>query len=278
MKSISLFSFFLLLTFQITYSQISAKQIPAQQPARLKAAFLLKTNWDQWGTYARYTPDNQVLGCWSTALSQILYYYRLKPFGTVSYTCSKGYIIKDTLSAYQLSWNDFRTSIEDNSAPKAIDAVARYSYLTALAIRKDFGTSKYLEMINPAPLIARHFDCKATFYASFTGNIPFSEEQMKLIAEKEQIQHVIDKAQIKLLIKNEIGHRRPVYFHMGNFTSYGHSTVIDGYFERKNTFYVHINYGAGGFRTGWYDLFKSIDVEDDIRLRAFITIEPINKR
>ncbi len=37
---------------------------------------------------------------------------------------------------------------------------------------------------------------------------------------------------------------------MGNFTTYGHSTVIDGYHEEGKTFYVHINYGAGGFRTG----------------------------
>ncbi|MGN7706836.1 C10 family peptidase [Chryseobacterium sp. 22543] len=244
----------------------------------LKASFLLKTNWDQWGTYTKYTPERHVLGCWSTALSQILYYHRLKPYGVVTYSCSKGYVIKDTLSSYPLSWKNFSPSIDDQSPMETIDAVARYSYLTALAIRKDFGTSKYLEMVNPAPFVTRHFACKATFYGSFTGDIPFSAEQMKGIAQKEQIEHLIGKDRIMLLIQNEIRNKRPVYFHMGNFTSYGHSTVIDGYLKKDDIFYVHINYGAGGFRTGWYNLFKPIDVEDDIRLRAFITIEPLQKK
>lgn len=274
MKPISLLFMILLMMYNTGYSQISTSQVPAQKPIVSDAPFLLKTNWDQWGTYAKYTPEKQVLGCWSTAMAQILYYHRLKPHGTVSYTCSKGYLIKDTLSHYSPVWKDFTTSINDHSNPVAVDAVARYSYLTALAVRKDFGTSRYLEMINPAPQIEKHFACKAVFYASFTGDLPFSQEQMKNIAEKEQIRHIIDKDSIILLIKNEIGHKRPVYFHMGNFTTYGHSTVIDGYLQKKERFYVHLNYGSGGFRTGWYDLFKAIDVEDDIRLRAFVTIEP----
>ncbi|NIF04368.1 hypothetical protein F3J23_02845 [Chryseobacterium sp. Tr-659] len=274
MKPIQLLSIVLLMICHTGYSQISANQTPSQKPVVLKTHFLLKTNWDQWGIYAKYTPEKQVLGCWSTALAQILYYHRLKPSGSVSYRCSKGYIISDTLSHYPPIWKNFTSTIHDKSSLRAIDAVARYSYLTAVAIRKDFGTSRYLEMINPAPQIEKHFACKATFYGSFTGAIPFSQEQMKGIAEKEQIRHIIDKDSIIMLIKNEIRYKRPVYFHMGNFTTYGHSTVIDGYVEKNDVFYVHINYGAGGFRTGWYDLFKPIDVEDDIRLRAFITIEP----
>ncbi|KAA2224296.1 C10 family peptidase [Chryseobacterium sediminis] len=277
MKLINLLSIMLLMISNWSHSQISSNQIPAQQPITIKAPFLLETNWDQWGTYTKYTPENEVLGCWSTALAQILYYHRLKPFGSVSYSCSKGHFIKDTLSDYVLEWKDFTTDINDNSQPEAIDAVARYSYLTAIAIRKDFGTPKYLEMINPASQVEKHFACKATFYGSFTGEIPFSQEQMKQIAEKEQISHIITKDSIIILIKKEINQKRPVYFHMGNFTTYGHSTVIDGYLEKNNIFYVHINYGAGGFRTGWYNLFKPIDVEDDIRLRAFVTIEPIQK-
>ncbi len=277
MKPIHLLSTVLLLISNWSHSQISAKQIPAQQPVPITAPFLLKTNWDQWGIYAKYTPENQVLGCWSTALAQIFYYHHLKPSGTVSYSCSKGYLIKDELSDYSPEWNNFTTDINDQSQPEAVDAIARYSYLTAIAIRKDFGTPKYLEMINPASQIEKHFSCKATFYGSFTGDVPFSREQMNLIAEKEQIHHMIEKDSVIMLIKKEISKKRPVYFHMGNFTSYGHSTVIDGYLEENNIFYVHINYGAGRFRTGWYNLFKPIDVEDDIRLRAFITIEPIKK-
>ncbi|MBP2614939.1 hypothetical protein [Chryseobacterium jejuense] len=118
------------------------------------------------------------------------------------------------------------TNIDDNIAPEVVDAVAHYSYLGALAVRKDFERSKYLEMINPVPLISQHFDCKSTFYDCFTGDIPFSEQQMKAIAQKEQIEHLLDKDKIVQLIKNEIKNKRPAYFHIGNFTSCGHSTVI----------------------------------------------------
>lgn len=260
-----------------TMAQLSEKQIASQKPLALAGNFLLKTSWDQWGIYAKYSPENQVLGCWSTALAQILYYHRLKPHGIVGYTCSKGYQIKDTLSNYYMDWRDFQPLISQSSAAKNIEAVSRYSYLTAVAIGKDFGTPRYQEMINPGPVAERHFDCVTEFYACFTGDVPFSKEQMMAISRKERINHIVNQNSIQDLIKKEIDQKRPVYFHMGNFGSYGHSTVIDGYLMRDESFFVHINYGAGGFRTGWYNLFKAIDVDDDIRLRAFVTVRPNGK-
>lgn len=257
-------------------AQISKETVAQQEPRSFDAPFLLKTNWDQWGVYAKYTPENQVLGCWSTALAQILYYHQLKPHGLVDYQCSRGYKISDTLSKYNINWKDFESKITQNSSPQNIDAVSRYSYLTAMAIRKDFGTGRYLEMVNPAPQLEKHFDCKAEFYGSFSGKIPFSEEQMLGIAQKESIRHLIKRDSVELVVIKEIDQKRPVYLHMGNFTTYGHSTVIDGYLKKDGVFYVHINYGSSGFRTGWYDLFKPIDVEDDIKLRAFVTVRPLS--
>ncbi len=256
------------------FSQIAREAVAAQQPRDLKGDFLLRTQWDQWGAYAQYTPDNHVLGCWSTSLAQILYYHRLKPHGIVDYNCSKGYRIREDLSAFPVHWEDFSDRITKESTPEKQEAVARYSFLTAAAIRKDFGTGKYLEMVNPAPQIEQHFECRAEFYVSFTGDLPFTEEQLKGIARKEGIRHVIDMDSIRVIVKREIDLKRPVYLHMGNFTTYGHSTVIDGYLEKEGVFYVHINYGSSGFRTGWYDLFKPVDVEDDMKLRAFVTIQP----
>ena len=215
------------------------------------------------------------MGCWSTSLAQILYYHRLKPSGIVDYTCSRGYRIQENLSGYDFNWDEFENRITGNSPVKSIEAVTRYSYLTAAAIRKDFGTGKYLELVNPGPWLEKHFPCTSEFYGSFTGPVPFSDEQMKAIVQQENIRHLIRADSVRILIKREIDERRPVYLHMGNFTTYGHSTVIDGYQEKDDTFYVHLNYGSGGFRSGWYDLFKPIDVADDIRLRAFITIKPL---
>ncbi|WP_316835370.1 C10 family peptidase [Pedobacter nutrimenti] len=257
------------------FAQLSKDQAAKQTPLLLiKEKYLLNTQWDQWGIYAKYTPKQQVLGCWSTALAQILYYHRLKPFGNADYTCSNGYVIKDTLSKYNIRWSHFRDILDKNTPEKSTSSVALYSYLTAIAVRKDFGSGRYLEIVNPAPQIERHFSCDAEFYGCFTGNLPFTPEQLKTIAEKEDIQHIIDRSQITDLIQKEINNKRPIYFHFGNFSNYGHSTVIDGYCKQGNIFYVHINYGANGFRNGWYDLFSPIDVADDIRLRAFVTIHP----
>src|SRR5689334_17210302 len=51
---------------------------------------LLHTHWYQDGPFARFTPQQERLGCWSTAYAQILFYHRLPPTGHVAYTCSSG--------------------------------------------------------------------------------------------------------------------------------------------------------------------------------------------
>ena len=273
-KLILLFSWFI--TNLAATAQIDPDQIAQQNPVTItKGKYLLQTNWDQFGIYARHAPEQQRLGCWSTALAQILYYHRLRPTGIVNYTCSNGFAIRDTLSRYNLPWQNFSNKLDATSSSEATEAVARYSYLTATAVQKDFGTGKYLIIVNPAGQIEKHFAAKAVFYGSFTGDIPLPKEQLDYIAKKENIRHIIDQDSVMLVIKNEIKAKRPVYFHYGNFTSFGHSTVIDGYYYQKGIFWVHINYGSGGFRTGWYNLFKPIDVTDDMKLRAFVTIKPL---
>jgi hypothetical protein len=254
---------------------LPAQQNPAERPGQ---SYLLKTNWDQYGLYTKYTPNNEVLGCWSTAMAQILYHHRLRPSGFVNYQCSKGFVITDTLEKHSLSWTDFSASLDATSPPRVIETVARYSMLTAEAVRKDFGSPRYLQMVNPAGQIEKYFPCKAIFYASFTGDIPLSPAQVEEIAKKENIQYLIGRDSVQLIIKQEINNSRPVYFHFGNFTTYGHSTVIDGYHEEGNIFWVHINYGSGGKRTGWYQLFQPIDVVDDIKLRVFVTISPLQTK
>ncbi|WP_350340156.1 C10 family peptidase [Paraflavitalea speifideaquila] len=93
---------------------LQAQQTAAERPGR---PYLLKTNWDQYGLYTKYTPNNEVLGCWSTAMAQILYHHRLRPSGLVNYQCSKGFVITDTLDKYALSWTDFSASLDSTSSP-----------------------------------------------------------------------------------------------------------------------------------------------------------------
>jgi hypothetical protein len=173
-------------------AQIAADRVAQQQPVVIaRGRYLLQTNWDQFGIYARYAPAQERLGCWSTALAQILYYHRLKPTGVVDYTCSNGVAIRDTLSRYALRWQDFAPQLNAASAPAALEAVTRYSYLTAAAVQKDFGTGRYLLVVNPAGQIEKHFAAQAVFYGSFTGESPLPKAQLDHMAQKENIRHLI---------------------------------------------------------------------------------------
>jgi hypothetical protein len=56
-----------------------------------KVPHLLRTEWDQADIYSKHTPTQVRLGCWSTAIAQILYYHKLSPKGKVNYQCTLGY-------------------------------------------------------------------------------------------------------------------------------------------------------------------------------------------
>jgi len=50
----------------------AAMGVLAIAPSLLQASPLLQTHWDQRDEYAMYAPRQERLGCWSTALAQIL--------------------------------------------------------------------------------------------------------------------------------------------------------------------------------------------------------------
>jgi hypothetical protein len=56
---------------------------------------LTTTRWKQMGGFERCTPDSLRTGCWSTALAQIVYYHKLKPYGHVEYTSRQNYKINE---------------------------------------------------------------------------------------------------------------------------------------------------------------------------------------
>ncbi|RDC65777.1 C10 family peptidase [Adhaeribacter pallidiroseus] len=74
----------------------------------------------------------------------------------------------------------------------------------------------------------------AEFYGCFTGNRPLPQELTNAIAQKENIRHIIKEDSVKLLIQKEVDAKRPVCFYYENFTTNGHSTVIDGYIRQSS--------------------------------------------
>jgi hypothetical protein len=229
--------------------------------AEEKSSFLLKTSWGQRGIYAKFAPDNNRVGCWSTAIAQILYFHRLKPSGITTYQCTTGYLINENLDSYSFNWDLFVNRFEPDTKQSSIDEVAKYSYFTSVVVGKDFGTNTYIK--GEPDMVTRlenHFKCKVKRYHFFYSDLMNKQMQM----------------QIRKLIKTEIDNARPFMLYFSDRKSFGHAVAVDGYRIRKNKFFVHINMGWGGKGNGWYDLFERIDnYYDDLQFRLIMIFEPI---
>lgn len=214
---------------------------------------LLRTNWKQMGGFEKFTPDSLRVGCWSTALAQLMYYHRLKPFGHVSYLSRNGYKIDETIDSTKIDFSQF-DAIIDPSTPEAVkDQLALYSYYAALAVQKDFGTDHYMNKLASSDLLEQHYNVDVNRYISWHRMLP------NTLGKLEKV------------IYHELNNKRPVFLHFANLKDFGHSAVIDGYRYQGNLFMVHINQGQGGPTDGWYDFYKGILREDDDGLRVVYT-------
>lgn len=205
------------------------------------------------GGFEKYTPDSLRVGCWSTALAQIAFYHRLKPYGQVSYTSRNGYRINEVLDSSSVNFDLFAPAIDSTTPEETKDQLARYSYYAALAVQKDFGTDRYMHKLAPAALLEEHYGVQAKRYISWHG-LPYT------LGKLEQI------------IYTEINAQRPVFLHFADLKQFGHSIVVDGYCYENGKFMIHTNQGQGGPTDGWYDFRKGILVKGDNALRVVYTI------
>lgn len=217
---------------------------------------LTTTRWQQMGGFQKCTPDSLRLGCWSTALAQIVYYHKLKPFGSVQYTSSKGFVINETIDSSIFNFSLFASTIDSLSTEATVNQLAKYNYYAALAVQKDFGTDHYINSLATAGLLEKHYRIKVKRYIAWHKYVP------NTLGKLEKI------------IYNEINNKRPVFLHFANLKDFGHSVVVDGYCYKDGAFMVHTNQGQGGPDDGWYDFHKGIIKKDDNELRVIYTIEP----
>jgi hypothetical protein len=217
---------------------------------------LTMTHWKQTGGFERYTPDSLRTGCWSTALAQITYYHKLKPYGHVEYTSRKNYKIKENIDSSQFDFSLFTPSIDTTTSQETIDQLAKYNYYAALAVQKDFGTDRYMNKLASESLLEEHYKVKVKRYISWRRFIP------NTLGKLEKI------------IYNEINEKRPVFLHFANLNDFGHSVVVDGYCYKDDNFMIHINQGQGGPTDGWYNFYKGILRADDDALRVIYTFKP----
>ena len=252
-----------------------ARLLPTAKAASAEGEHLLQTHWYQDGPFAQFAPDHERVGCWSTAYAQILYFHHLKPSGRVQYECTSGRKVDVDLGLYSFDWEQFPNEITEQTPQAAADQLARYSFATALAVRKDFGTGGYKRLLNSADDLEAHFPVEARIYFHLADKLPFSHSELVAKLNHEKIYNSVDRAEIVSLLSTELVAGRPVYFHFGNLVDFGHSVVIDGMRKDGERHIVHINYGfkdAG--RNKWYELFAPIAQPDDMTLRAFVTVKP----
>jgi hypothetical protein len=217
---------------------------------------LIKTHWQQMGGFEKCTPDSLRLGCWSTALAQIVYYHKLKPFGHVEYTSRQGYKINETMDSSQFDFNLFAPIIDKTASKETISQMSKYNYYAALAVQKDFGTDRYMNKLASAELLEAHFKVKVKRYVAWHNFAP-------------NTLHKLEK-----VIYRELNAKRPIFLHFANLKDFGHSIVVDGYCYKNGAFMIHTNQGQGGPDDGWYDFQKGILRTDDNALRVVYTFKP----
>ena len=215
---------------------------------------LLTTKWGQTDNFARFSPDNWRLGCWSTAIAQILYFHRLRPSGSASYQTTTGYAINENLDSYTFDWDLFVDEFNGNTPEASINQVAKYAYFTSIVIQKDFGTDEYvLNAYQRAAAIANHYHCNSQVFSTPGYSIQ----------------------QTKQIIMQELDARRPIMLHLRNLArTTSHAIVVDAYRVKNGEFWVHINMGHEGNQDGWYNYETTITYYDDNSYRRLLTISP----
>ena len=197
--------------------------------AQKAVAPLLKTKWAQRGEFAAFAPKKQRLGCWSTAIAQILRYHQLQPKGEVQNSTRAGTKLHLDMDQDKFNWETLPTTFDSRTSAIRKRDVARYIYCVSLTIQKDFGTGSYmLGHSARAEAITKHYDCKTQLHTS----------------SRTALEH------LAAIIRRELDEKRPTMMHMRRSTAKGnsgyHAVAIDGYKYLDGVFTIHVNMGWGG--------------------------------
>lgn len=107
------------------------------------------------------------LDCWSTALAQIVFYHKIKPFGKVQIYFRKGFVIHETMASSIFNFSMFSPIIDSSSSQEMVNQLSKYNYYAALAVQKEFGTDNYMNSLAPAELLEKHYRIKVKRYIAW---------------------------------------------------------------------------------------------------------------
>ena len=250
----------------------------------IQGTILLNSRWGQHGDYKGLCPEYwdfserpikhgiSRLGCWSTAIAQIIRYYELQSSGSISYTCSRNLLtrpiaiwpsnINNNLNENFYDWDFMPYNLNSSSTNPEITMTQQFCYDVACVIQKDFGDGKYVTLgddfniLNLMVELHEHFpDIESTEW--------------------------IEDLDIFTIIF-EITLFRPIMLYIRTADKQlgdkgYHAVVLDGYKYEENKFKVHLNYGwdtgnPDNMTNSWYVYNEAFPIYDDPDFRQALLI------
>jgi PKD repeat protein len=230
---------------------------------------LITTHWNQSAPYNNFCPigyggQRTVVGCVSTAASQIMAYHDwpLHGNGSAAYywqgdgscggTSAGKFLSADFSDLYD--WPNILSTCSKYSPIEQQNAVAELCYEVGIAFTMDYGVcGSGAYVANFAPAIYRNY-----FRYQSTARSVFRSDY--------------DYRGWSDLIINEIVAGRPIQYQI-----HLHSLICDGYANFEGLAQIHMNYGWGGTRDAWYlidGLYCPWEGCDYIKEDMVIGIEP----
>ena len=209
--------------------------------------------------YNYYTPGNYVCGCVATAGAQLMRYWRwpTSSVTALTKTCSVSNSVSQTIYYAQFTMQgglydwDAMPLVPANGITEAqCQAIGKLTYDIGVSVNMawaDVGSGA-----NPFALVPR---LKDTFvYANAAaavyqpGSYPYSLVELK----KAVIPNCDARAPLVMSITGPRG---------------GHAVIVDGYGYAGNDFYMHVNFGWGGYYDAWY---MPPDIADFTTINGFV--------
>ncbi|WP_144393497.1 C10 family peptidase [Pleionea sediminis] len=213
---------------------------------------LISTTWNQSGGYnPNFTYNNKTplfenkrahVGCIAVAFGQVLKHfdYPKKGIGNNTYCNSGGSVygcsdlVEVDFFLERYNWSAMTSNLNYASSDENVEAISTLLYHIGASVSVTYGKDgSAAKLANPSIIsdFRRHFNLPniETAYRSDFGNEGWYE-----------------------LITNEIRNGRPVVLvGFDSNAGAGHAYIIDGINEEGK---VHVNWGWGGSRNGYYDL------------------------
>lgn len=197
-----------------------------------------ETSWGQQAPYnlmcPEYEGNHTLTGCVSTAMAQIMNYYRWPDATTKEipgYTTETLKLAVNSIPVSNIDWNNILPTYNSGSeSPAQKEAVARLMLMCGTALNMDYmvdASSSSLDNVSFA--LKEYFD--------YAKNLKVIRQWSYSLDDWNQI------------IYNELAAGRPVCYRGENADSEGHAFVVDGYDKGD---YFHVSWGWNGANDGYF--------------------------